>query len=47
MNKSKIICNNCGKMGHISAYCKEPITSYGIILFKKETSNLLLKLFLV
>tara|TARA_Y100000590_G_scaffold456915_1_gene608428 strand:+ start:808 stop:1623 length:816 start_codon:yes stop_codon:yes gene_type:complete len=39
MNKSKIICNNCGKMGHISAYCKEPITSYGIILFKKENDK--------
>ena len=25
-------CNNCGKQGHISRECNEPITSYGVLL---------------
>ena len=25
-------CNNCGKYGHISRQCNEPITSYGVLL---------------
>ena len=25
-------CNNCGKKGHISRNCSEPITSYGVLL---------------
>ena len=29
-----IVCNNCGKLGHYYADCNEPITSYGIILFR-------------
>ena len=29
-----IICNNCGKNGHTYIECKEPITSYGIIMFR-------------
>lgn len=29
-----IICNNCGKEGHLFNQCKIPITSYGIILFR-------------
>ena len=35
-NKTYNICNNCGKNGHIYNNCKNPITSYGIISFKKE-----------
>jgi 8-oxo-dGTP pyrophosphatase MutT (NUDIX family) len=35
MNKNINICNNCGKYGHLLHQCKLPITSYGIILFKK------------
>lgn len=31
-------CNNCGKNGHQFHQCKLPITSYGIIVFRK-TSN--------
>ena len=25
-------CNNCGRKGHISRNCNEPITSYGVLL---------------
>lgn len=37
MNLQKIsnnLCNNCGKQGHSFHQCKNPITSYGIILFR-------------
>jgi 8-oxo-dGTP pyrophosphatase MutT (NUDIX family) len=37
MNTQKLsnnICNNCGKQGHSFHQCKNPITSYGIILFR-------------
>ena len=30
----KIVCGNCGIQGHIYKYCKEPIISLGIILFR-------------
>jgi ADP-ribose pyrophosphatase YjhB (NUDIX family) len=33
-NKNNI-CNNCGKQGHLFHQCKLPITSYGIILYRK------------
>ena len=29
-------CNNCGKQGHISRNCEQPITSYGVLLFTDE-----------
>lgn len=29
-----IYCNNCGSIGHISKNCRNPVTSYGVILFK-------------
>ena len=29
-------CNNCGKPGHISKDCNQPITSYGVLLFVLE-----------
>lgn len=29
-------CNNCGKSGHLFHQCKLPITSIGIILFRKN-----------
>jgi 8-oxo-dGTP pyrophosphatase MutT (NUDIX family) len=38
MNKNNI-CNNCGKQGHLLHQCKLPITSYGIIVFKKNKNN--------
>jgi ADP-ribose pyrophosphatase YjhB (NUDIX family) len=37
-NKNNI-CNNCGKQGHLFHQCKLPITSCGIILFRKNTKE--------
>ena len=34
-----ILCNNCGKQGHLFHQCKLPITSYGIIVFRKYEDN--------
>jgi len=31
--KNNILCNNCGKYGHIFNECRNSITSYGIILY--------------
>lgn len=39
MNKNNNICNNCGKQGHLFHQCKLPITSYGIIVFRKNADN--------
>ena len=39
MNKNNNICNNCGKQGHLFHQCKLPITSYGIIVFRKNEDN--------
>ena len=33
-------CNNCGKNGHMFHTCKHPITSIGIIVFRKQSNNL-------
>jgi len=38
MNKNNL-CNNCGKQGHLFHQCKIPITSYGIIVFRKNTKG--------
>lgn len=32
-------CNNCGKDGHLFSQCKIPITSFGIILFRKNPNG--------
>jgi ADP-ribose pyrophosphatase YjhB (NUDIX family) len=37
-NKNNI-CNNCGKQGHLFHQCKLPITSCGIILFRKSKTT--------
>ena len=37
--KSYQFCNNCGKNGHLYHCCKKPITSSGIIGFKKDKQN--------
>ena len=33
-------CNNCGKQGHSFHQCKLPITSYGIVVFRKTPNEL-------
>jgi len=37
-NLSLNYCNNCGKSGHSFYQCKNPITSYGIIVFRYENN---------
>ena len=34
MIRNKLNCNNCGKFGHTFHYCKHPITSVGLIVYK-------------
>ena len=34
-----IYCTNCGKIGHNHKNCKNPIISYGIMLFKYEVDE--------
>ena len=36
MLRNKLNCNNCGKFGHTFHYCKHPITSVGLIVYKKS-----------
>ena len=38
MNKN--MCNNCGKNGHTFYQCKLPITSHGIILYRKKEQEI-------
>ena len=38
-NYSNNYCNNCGKNGHLYHQCKQPITSTGIIAFRKNKEN--------
>lgn len=40
-------CNNCGKNGHIYHQCKQPITSIGIIAFRKNKTNGLIEYLLI
>jgi 8-oxo-dGTP pyrophosphatase MutT (NUDIX family) len=35
-----IVCNNCGKYGHMFYQCKMPITSIGIIVFRKHEGQI-------
>ena len=30
-----IYCTNCGTSGHQYKHCRNPITSYGLIIYKK------------
>ena len=38
MDKNTIICNNCGLKGHLFKDCRAPVSSYGVILYKKVDS---------
>ena len=40
MNKNINMCNNCGKQGHSFYQCKLPITSYGIIVFRRSIEGI-------
>ena len=40
MNKNNILCNNCGKQGHMFHQCKMPITSYGVIVFRTSDKGI-------
>lgn len=37
--KNNIFCNNCGEYNHIFKYCRHPIISMGIILYRKYKKN--------
>ena len=39
MSKTYHYCNNCGKNGHVFNQCKRPITSSGIIAFRKRINT--------
>lgn len=39
-NTSNNYCSNCGKNGHLYHQCKQPITSIGIISFRKIDNNI-------
>ena len=39
MHTHDLVCNNCGKPGHQFYQCKIPITSFGIIAFRKNPAN--------
>tara|TARA_B100000965_G_scaffold81362_1_gene65063 strand:+ start:2385 stop:3188 length:804 start_codon:yes stop_codon:yes gene_type:complete len=38
-NKKNTYCNNCGRVGHLFHQCKIPITSLGVIAFRKNKEN--------
>lgn len=40
MSRTTCYCSNCGKYGHLYKNCNEPITSYGIILYKIHNNNI-------
>jgi len=39
MNQFSICCNNCGKPGHSFHQCKFPITSFGVIAFRRNPNT--------
>jgi 8-oxo-dGTP pyrophosphatase MutT (NUDIX family) len=46
MSKNNNLCNNCGKQGHLFHQCKLPITSYGVIVCRRngqETQFLMIR----
>lgn len=43
VNRRDLYCINCGKNSHIFKNCKEPVTSYGIILVSLNVEDILKK----
>ena len=39
MDSKKYLCNNCGNYGHLFYNCKKPITSFGIICYRRNLKN--------
>lgn len=33
-------CNNCGKQGHVFHQCKQPITSFGMVVFRNSPQGI-------
>ena len=39
MDTKVVYCNNCGNIGHLYKQCRQPILSYGIILYEEGTGE--------
>ena len=39
MDSKKYLCNNCGNYGHLFYNCKKPITSFGILCYRRNLKN--------
>ena len=39
MDYKSFYCNNCGGRGHLYRYCKNPVSSYGNIIYKIENNE--------
>ena len=37
--RSYNFCNNCGKSGHLYHQCNNPITSIGLIIFRRKNNK--------
>ena len=38
-NKQSHVCSNCGLTGHTFRFCTEPVSSYGVLVFRWISSN--------
>ena len=38
--RSYNFCNNCGKTGHLYHQCNKPITSIGLIIFRRKNNKI-------
>jgi 8-oxo-dGTP pyrophosphatase MutT (NUDIX family) len=41
MDSKKYLCNNCGNYGHLFYNCKKPITSFGILCYRRNLKNVI------
>ena len=39
MDTKKYLCNNCGNYGHLFYNCKKPITSLGILVYRRNENG--------